>query len=229
MTLWSYRLHPFLLLRGICLISREVRIVQKKIEKWFPSEYKAFKKGRGRRQETYYVRDSEKSCVFANVQKVAVDAMFSELRSRKSISRLCLYENAENCVVDFGDVAVDGALGRYCITKKLTGEFAEYLLTLYLYHEGTMFRLIASGEEKGNSSLRRFGPERAYRKISAEAFGSETIVAGVGLIDDMPREGCCYRLGEDPFYDDLYPEHPLTQLRLLAKSLVYKASAKGAA
>lgn len=196
--------------------------MQKKIEKWFPSEYKSFKKGRGRRQETYYVRDSEKSCVLANVQKVTVDAMFSELRSRKSVSQLCLYENAENCVVDFGDVAVDGALGRYCITKKLIGEFAEYLLTLYLYHEGEVLRLIAFGEEKGDSSLRRLDPERAYRKASAEAFGSETIVAEVGLIDDMPRKGCCYSLGEDPFYDDLYPEHPLTQLRLLVKSVVCK-------
>lgn len=203
--------------------------MQKKIEKWFPSEYKSFKEGRGRRQETYYVRDSEQSCIFANVQKVAVDAMFSELRSRKSVSRLCLYENAENCVVDFGDVAVGGALGRYCIAKKLAGEFAEYLLTLYLYHEGVMFRLIASGEEKGDSSLRRLDPEHAYRKVSAEAFGSETIVAGVSLIDDMPREGCCYCLGEDPFYDDLYPEHPLTQLRLLVKSVVRKVGAKEAA
>ncbi len=162
-------------------------------------------------------------------KKVAVDAMFSELRSRKSVSRLCLYENAENCVVDFGDVAVGGALGRYCIAKKLAGEFAEYLLTLYLYHEGVMFRLIASGEEKGDSSLRRLDPEHAYRKVSAEAFGSETIVAGVSLIDDMPREECCYCLGEDPFYDDLYPEHPLTQLRLLVKSVVRKVGAKEAA
>jgi hypothetical protein len=35
-------------------------------------------------------------------------------------------------------------------------------------------------------------------------------------------------LGEDPFYDDLYPEHPLTQLRLLVKSVVCKVGKVGA-
>ncbi|MBR6124143.1 hypothetical protein [uncultured Fibrobacter sp.] len=50
-------------------------------------------------------------------------------------------------------------------------------------------------------------------------------VSGVERGNSYQREP----VHEDPFYDELYPEHPLTQLRLLAKSLVYKASAKGAA
>ena len=103
-----------------------------------------------------------------------------------------------------------------------------YFLNLYVCKGRKMVCLFVSGVERGDSYQRRSIHEDEYRKIVADIFGTSSENTGYDCIYRMPRKGCCYCLGEDPFYDDLYPEHPLTQLRLLVKSVVRKVGKVGA-
>ena len=203
--------------------------ILKWLEKLMPSEYHKVEKETGDEKEVYFARESEECLILVMACKIFRRDFLPEIRSFAGADWLRSLENHDSCIVDFRDVVVNGALCRYYITKDQTKENVCYFLNLYVCKGRKMVRLFVSGVERGDSYQQRSIHEDEYRKIVADVFGTSSENTGYDCIYRMPREGCCYRLGEDPFYDDLYPEHPLTQLRLLAKSLVYKASAKGAA
>ncbi len=200
--------------------------VLKWLEKLIPPEYRKVEKETNDEKKVYFARESEESLILAMVDKVTRGDFLPEIRSFGGVDWLRSLENHDSCIVDFRDVVVNGVLCRYYIMKDQTKEKVCYFLNLYVCKGRKMVCLFVSGVERGDSYQRRSIHEDEYRKIVADIFGTSSENTGYDCIYRMPREGCCYRLGEDPFYDDLYPEHPLTQLRLLVKSVVRKVGAK---
>ena len=195
-----------------------------------PPEYIKFKDGKGRGR-TFYIRNSEQSCVVITAEKTTEKQFLPETHEAKDLGSLYYAESPSCCLVDFKDVAVGDFLCRYQITRTLKGNQASYLLSMDIYHEGAEIRLFASGDEQGNSYLRRSEPEEAYKKIASEAPFVGKATTRFNFIDRLPREGwkCCYVIGEDSFYDEMYPEHPLSQLRTLARTLVHNYATRSAA
>ena len=202
--------------------------VLKWLEKLMPPEYQKFEKETGDEKEAYFVRESKKSLIRAMASRASRRNFLPEIRSFGGADWLRSLENHDSCIVDFRDVVVNGVLCRYYITKDQTKGKVCYFLNLYVCKGRKMVRLFVSGVERGDSYQRRSIHEGEYRKIVADVFGTASENTGYDCIYRMPREGLCYSLGEDPFYDDLYPEHPLTQLRLLVKSVVCKVGKVGA-
>lgn len=198
------------------------------LEKLMPPEYRKVEKVEDPGKESFLVRESKKSLILAMVDKITRRDFLPEIRSFGGADWLRSLENHDSCIVDFRDVVVNSVLCRYYITKDQTKEKVCYFLNLYVCKGRKMVRLFVSGEERGDSYQRRSIHEDEYRKIVADVFGTSSENTGYDCIYRMPREGLCYSLGEDPFYDDLYPEHPLTQLRLLVKSVVCKVGKVGA-
>ena len=197
-------------------------------EKLMPPEYRKVEKVENSGKESFLVRESKKSLILAMASRASRRNFLPEIRSFGGADWLRSLENHDSCIVDFRDVVVNGVLCRYYITKDQTKEKVCYFLNLYVCKGRKMVRLFVSGVERGDSYQRRSIHEGEYRKIVADVFGTASENTGYDCIYRMPREGLCYSLGEDPFYDDLYPEHPLTQLRLLVKSVVCKVGKVGA-
>ena len=198
------------------------------LEKLMPPEYRKVEKETCDEKKVYFARESEESLILAIVDKVTNRGFLPEIRSFDGVDWLRSLESPNSCIVDFRDVVVNDVLCRYYITKDQTKEKVCYFLNLYVCKGRKMVRLFVSGVERGDSYQRRSIHEGEYRKIVADVFGTASENTGYDCIYRMPREGLCYSLGEDPFYDDLYPEHPLTQLRLLVKSVVCKVGKVGA-
>ena len=188
-----------------------------KLQKHLPSDYRTISQGRGK--TSWFVRQSKQSRIMAVVEKKSIRTFLPELHSRNDVFWLASLENVNKCIVDFRDVAIGPDLCRYYLLKE-NGGAVHYTLMMDIYHEGQTFRLFASGDELGESSLRRIKPEKNYKETVSKAFGSINPTTVFNLMDREPREGCCYTIGEDPFYDDFFPEHPLTQLRSLAKAVM---------
>ncbi|WP_298769025.1 hypothetical protein [uncultured Fibrobacter sp.] len=192
------------------------------LEKLMPSEYHKVERETDVRKEVYFARESKESLILAMACKISRRDFLPEIRSFGGVDWLRSLEKHDSCIVDFRDVVVNGVLCRYYITKDQTKEKVCYFLNLYVCKGRKIVRLFVSGVERGDSYQRRSIHEDEYRKIVADVFGTSSENTGYDCIYRMPREGLCYALGEDPFYDNLYPEHPLTQLRLLVKSVVRK-------
>lgn len=199
------------------------------LEKLMPPEYRKVEKVEDPGKESFLVRESKKSLILAMASRASRRNFLPEIRSFDGVDWLRSLENHDSCIVDFRDVVVNGVLCRYYITKDQAKGKVCYFLNLYVCKGRKMVCLFVSGVERGDSYQRRSIHEGEYRKIVADVFGTSSENTGYDCIYRMPREGLCYCLGEDPFYDDLYPEHPLTQLRLLVKSVVCKVDAKEAA
>lgn len=198
------------------------------LEKLMLPEYRKVEKEANGEKEVYFARESNESLILAKFDKISRRDFLPEIRSFDGADWLRSLENHDSCIVDFRDVVVNGVLCRYYIAKDQMKEKVCYFLNLYVCKGRKMVRLFVSGVERGDSYQRRSIHEDEYCKIVADVFGTSSENIGYDCIYRMPREGCCYRLGEDPFYDDLYPEHPLTQLRLLVKSVVCKVGKVGA-
>lgn len=198
--------------------------------KLIPPEYSKFKDGKGRGR-AFYMRNSEQSCVVITAEKTTKKQFLPETHDAKDLGSLYYAESPSCCLVDFKDVAVGDVLCRFQITRTLEGNLAKYLLSMDIYHGGAAIRLFAAGDEQGNSFLRRSEPEESYKKIASEAPFVGKATTRFNFIDRMPREGweCCYVIGEDCFYDEMYPEHPLSQLRILARTLVHNCATKDVA
>lgn len=192
--------------------------------KLLPLDYQKLKQGRGK--STWFVRQSKQSCIMAVVEKNTTKTFLPEMHFRDDVFWLARFENDNTCFVDFRDVAIGSTLCRYHLTKE-NNEAVHYTLIMDVFHEGQAFRLFASGDELGEASLRRTQPEKCYKEVVLKAFGSKNSTTSFNLMDRGPRKGCCYTIGEDPFYDEFFPEHPLTQLRALAKAIL-KSIAKEA-
>ncbi len=199
------------------------------LEKLMPPEYRKVEKVEDPGKESFLVRESKKSLILAMASRASRRNFLPEIRSFDGVDWLRSLENHDSCIVDFRDVVVNGVLCRYYITKDQAKGKVCYFLNLYVCKGRKMVCLFVSGVERGDSYQRRSIHEGEYRKIVADVFGTSSENTGYDCIYRMPREGLCYCLGEDQFYDDLYPEHPLTQLRLLVKSVVCKVDAKEAA
>ena len=197
-------------------------VLLKWLEKRMPPEYRKVEKETCDEKKVYFARELKESLILAMACKISHRDFLPEIRSFGGADWLRSLENHDSCIVDFRDVVVNGVLCRYYITKDQAKEKVCYFLNLYVCKGRKMVRLFVSGVERGDSYQRRSIHEGEYRKIVADVFGTASENTGYDCIYGMPREGCCYSLGEDPFYDDLYPEHPLTQLRLLVKSVVCK-------
>ena len=198
------------------------------LEKLMPPEYRKVEKVEDPGKESFLVRESKESLILAMACKISHKDFLPEIRSFDGVDLLRSLEKPDSCIVDFRDVVVNGVLCRYYITKDQTKEKMCYFLNLYVCKGRKMVCLFVSGVERGDSYQRRSIHEDEYRKIVADVFGTSSENTGYDCIYRMPRKGCCCCLGEDPFYDDLYPEHPLTQLRLLVKSVVRKVGKVGA-
>ena len=191
-------------------------------EKLMPPEYRKVEKVENPGKESFLVRESKKSLILAMASRASRRNFLPEIRSFDGADWLRSLENKDSCIVDFRELMVNGAIFRYYITRDQMKDKVCYFLDLYVCKGRKKARLFVSGLERGDSYQRRSIHEGEYRKIVADVFGTASENTGYDCIYRMPREGCCYSLGEDPFYDDLYPEHPLTQLRLLVKSVVCK-------
>ena len=198
------------------------------LEKLMPPEYRKVEKETCDEKKVYFARESEESLILAMACKITRRNFLPEIRSFGGADWLRSLEKHDSCIVDFRDVVVNGVLCRYYITKDQAKEKVCYFLNLYVCKGRKMFCLFLSGVERGDSYQRRSIHEDEYRKIVADIFGTSSENTGYDYIYRTPREGCCFSMGEDQFYDDLYPEHPLTQLRLLVKSIVYKVGKVGA-
>ncbi len=198
------------------------------LEKLMPPEYRKVEKETCDEKKVYFARESEESLILAMACKITRRNFLPEIRSFGGADWLRSLEKHDSCIVDFRDVVVNGVLCRYYITKDQAKEKVCYFLNLYVCKGRKMFCLFVSGVERGDSYQRRSIHEDEYRKIVADIFGTSSENTGYDYIYRTPREGCCFSMGEDQFYDDLYPEHPLTQLRLLVKSIVYKVGKVGA-
>ena len=196
------------------------------LEKLMPPEYRKIEEMANNQKEVYFARESEESLILAMACKISRRVFLPEIRSFDGVDLLRSLEKPDSCIVDFRDVVVNGVLCRYYITKDQTEEKVCYFLNLYVCKGRKMICLFVSGMERGDSYQRRSIHEDEYRKIVADVFRTSSENTGYDCIYRMPCEGLCYSLGEDPFYDDLYPEHPLTQLRLLVKSVVRKVETK---
>ena len=192
------------------------------LEKLMPPEYRKVERVDGEGKGNFFVHKSKESLILAMMCEVSRKNFLPEIRSFDGADRLRSLENRDSCIVDFREVMVNCSLFRFYITRDRVKENICYFLDLHVCKGRKMARLFVSGVERGNSSQRRTIYEEMYRKVVAETFGIVSKDAGYDYIYRMPREGHRYSLGEDPFYDDLYPEHPLTQLRLLVRSIVYK-------
>ena len=192
------------------------------LEKLMPPEYHKVEKVDAMGKECFFARKSKESLILAMMCEVSRKNFLPEMRSLDGTDRLRSLESKDSCIVDFREVMANGSLFRFYITRDWVKENVCYFLDLHVCKGRKMARLFVSGAERGNSSQRRTIYEEMYRKVVAETFGTVSKATGYDYIYRMPREGCCYSLGEDPFYDDFYPEHPLTQLRLLVKSIVHK-------
>ena len=199
------------------------------LEKLIPPEYRKVEKETCDEKKVYFARESKKSLILAMASRASRRNFLPEIRSFDGVDWLRSLESKDSCIVDFREVMVNGAIFRYYITRDQMKDKVCYFLDLYVCKGRKMVRLFVSGVERGDSYQRRSIHEGEYRKIVADVFGTASENTGYDCIYRMPREGLCYSLGEDPFYDDLYPEHPLTQLRLLVKSVVCKVGAKEAA
>jgi hypothetical protein len=192
------------------------------LEKLMPPEYRKVEKVEDPGKESFLVRESKKSLILAMASRASRRNFLPEIRSFDGADWLRSLESKDSCIVDFRELMVNGAIFRYYITRDQMKDKVCYFLDLYVCKGRKMARLFVSGLERGDSCQRRTVYEDAYRKIAAETFGAVLENVGYDYIYRTPREGCCFSMGEDQFYDDLYPEHPLTQLRLLVKSIVYK-------
>lgn len=198
--------------------------------KLLPPDYQKLKQGRGK--PTWFVRQSKQSCIMAVAERTSVKNFLPEFHSRDNIFHFFGYDKEESCFVDFRDVAVGSTLCRYYITKNQTKEqdkFAHYFLFMDIYHEGEAFRLFASGDECGDAFLRRTETENTYNKVVLEALQTEKPTTKFSFVYRTLKTGCSFTIGEDPFYDAFFPEHPLTQLRNLVQTILRQLTAKSVA
>lgn len=201
------------------------QITLNRLERLLP-EYRKLDKRDACRKEVFFSRKSELSHILVAAEMITKKRFLPEMHSCEDIDFLYSLENEKSCIVDFGDVEFDGALYRYYIAKEQLREVVRYFLCLDICQIGKMIRLMAFGDECGQSFLRRDVHEREYRKNALAFFGSESVTTGCDFIYRTRKKGCCYVISENPIYDSLYPEHPLSQLRLLVKKLMYKGNVK---
>lgn len=195
-----------------------------------PPDYQKLSQGRGK--QTCFVRQSKQSCIMAVVEKTSAKKFLPEFHSRDNVVHFFGYEKDDSCIVDFRDVAVGKTICRYHISKDKVKEqdnYAHYFLFMDIYHESEAFRLFASGDECGDAFLRRTETEKNYNKVVLESLQAEAPTTKFSLIYRTPKNGCSFTIGEDPFYDAFFPEHPLTQLRNLVQTLLHQLTDKSVA
>ena len=200
-------------------------ITLNRIERLLP-EYRKLDERDVGKKEVFFFRESKQSRILVAAETITKKRFLPEMHSCENIDFLYSLESEKSCIVDFGDVEFDGALYRYYITKEQLREVVRYFLCLDICQTGKMIRLMAFGDECGQSFLRRGGHEKEYQKIASDVFGSKCVTTGYDFIYRIRKEGCCYVISENPIYDSHYPEHPLSQLRLLVKTLLYKGEVK---
>lgn len=134
--------------------------------------------------------------------------------------RQCLQDNQGLIEVEEGKTAL-GQPYLYTIVKTLKNPGVQYVMTMHLAYPETTIHVQGVFNEEGTTGMR---DAVVYAMLSNEGKVKITDVGIEGWSQDpydpAYKKGVCMNCSEQAAYDELFPQHPLSEARRFAAELI---------